>query len=411
MAREKQYRVHLTEKERRIIKHFRKKSSCDTQKKRFDVILNADEGKYGCGSTYEMIASRTGVSPTTVISVLKLYCREGLEKATTLNRNPKSDVARLKATGDVEAKIIAKACMSPPDGRVRWTLSLLADASEALLETPLSRATIGRVLQRNALHPHINEYWCIPPEEDAEFIAAMEDVLNLYAQPFDPKHPLWCMDEKPYQLQGEARAPIPMKPGKTRKVDSEYTRPGTASIACFIQPHTGRIFHDVRLSRTAVDWAEWIKYLVDEVEPDAEKIILVMDNLNVHSRGSLYKAFPPEEAWRILSKLEIHYTPKHGSWLDIAEIGIPIMSAECLDRRISSFELLQSELKAWNEDYDMNPTPINWQFTLEDARTKLRRLYPNVDDYRKLRNDRQEAKRLKEAACEEGNYTVTTTVG
>ena len=181
---------------------------------------------------------------------------EGLVKATVLERNPQSDVARLKATGDVEAKIIARACSSPPEGRVRWTISMLADESEIVLETPLSRATIGRVLQRNALHPHINEYWCIPPEEDAEFVAAMEDVLNVYAQPYNPKRPLWCMDEKPYQLLGEARAPIPMQPGKTRKVDSEYTRPGTASIACFIQPHTGRIIHDVRATRTSVDWAE-----------------------------------------------------------------------------------------------------------------------------------------------------------
>lgn len=397
MAKEREYRVCLTEKERKIYKHFRKKSSCATQRKRFDVILNADEGKYRCNDSYKDIAARTGVSVTTVISVLRVFCREGLERATTLQRNPRSDVARLKATGDVEAKIIAKACTNPPEGRIRWTLSLLADESGVLLETPLSRATIGRVLQRNALHPHINEYWCIPPEEDAEFVAAMEDVLHLYSQPYNPRFPLWCMDEKPYQLLGEARTPIPMKPGKSRKVDAEYTRPGTASIACFIQPHTGRIIHDVRETRTAVDWAEWIKYLVDDVEPNAEKIILVMDNLNIHAKASLYKAFPPDEAWRIASKLEIHFTPKHGSWLDIAEIGIHIMSEECLNRRIPTFAQLKSELKAWNEDYDQNPTPINWQFTLDDARMKLRRLYPNVEDYRKNRDKRREEKKFKDA--------------
>jgi len=237
---------------------------------------------------------------------------------------------------------------------------MLAEASEVILETPLSRATIGRVLQRNALHLLINEYWCIPPEEDADFVAAMEDVLNVYTQPYNPKQPLWCMDEKPYQLLGEARTPIPMRPGKNTKIDSEYTRPGTACIACFIQPHTGRIIHDVRATRTSVDWAEWIKRLVDEIEPEAEKIILVMDNLNVHAKASLYKAFSPAEAFRIASKLEIHYTPKHGSWLDIAEIGIHIMSTECLDRRISTFESLNAELKAWNDDYDQNPTPISW---------------------------------------------------
>ena len=400
MAKERQYHVCLTEKERKIIKHFRKKSSCDTQRKRYDIILNADEGKYGCDSSYESIAARTGVCVATVINVLRIYCEEGLEEATVLRRNPKSDTARLKATGDVEAKIIAKACSSPPEGRVRWTIRLLSDVSGVILETPLSSATIGRVLHRNALHPHINEYWCIPPEEDAEFVAAMEDVLNIYAQPYDPNHPLWCMDEKPYQLQGEARAPIPMKPGKAKKVDSEYTRPGTASIACFIQPHTGRIIHDVRPTRTSVDWAEWIKYIVDEVEPDAKKIVLVMDNLNVHAKASLYKAFSPDEAWRIASKLEIHYTPKHGSWLDIAEIGIHIMSTECLNRRIPTFEALKSELKAWNDEYDRTPTPIHWQFTMDDARTKMRRLYPNVEDYRKRRDERQEAKMFKDSGAQ-----------
>mgnify|MGYP002868468961 CR=1 FL=1 len=402
MARERQYRVHLTEKERKIVKHFRKKSSCDTQRKRYDVILNSDEGKYGCDSTYEVIAARTGVCVTTVINVLRIFCREGLEKAVALDRNPRSDVANLKATGDVEAKIIAKACSRPPDGRVRWTIRMLADESMVILETSLSRATIGRVLQRNALHPHINEYWCIPPEEDAEFAAAMEDVLNVYAQPYNPKQPLWCMDEKPYQLLGEARTPIPMKPGKNKKIDSEYTRPGTASIACFIQPHTGRIIHDVRPTRTSVDWAEWIKYIVDEVEPGAEKIILVMDNLNIHAKSSLYKAFSPAEAWRIASKLDIHFTPKHGSWLDIAEIGIHIMSTECLDRRISTYESLKSELKAWNDDYNLNPAPIHWQFTLDDARTKLRRLYPNVEDYRKQRDERQQAKQFKVSSAKKG---------
>ncbi len=405
MSRDRHYRVHLTEKERKVIKHFRRKSSCVTQRKRFDVILNADEGRYGCDLTYETIAAKTGVCSTTAIKVLRIFCKEGLEKAIVLERNPKSDVTRLKATGDVEAKIIAKACTNPPEGRVRWTIRMLADASEIVLETPLSRATIGRVLKRNALHPHINEYWCIPPEEDAEFVAAMEDVLNIYAQPYNPKQPLWCMDEKPYQLLGEARAPIAMRPGKNKKVDSEYTRPGTASIACFIQPHTGRIIHDVRATRTSVDWAEWIKYIVDEVEPDAEKIILVMDNLNVHAKASLYKAFSPAEAWRIASRLEIHYTPKHGSWLDIAEIGIHVMSAECLDRRISTFESLKDELKAWNDDYDQNPTPISWQFTLDDARTKLRRLYPNVEDYRKQRDARQQAKQFKNSNTSDDEAT------
>ena len=145
-------------------------------------------------------------------------------------------------------------------------------------------------------------------------------------------------------------------------------------------------------TRTAVDWAEKIKYLVDEVEPDAEKIILVMDNLNTHNIASLYKAFPPEEARRIAKKLEVHYTPKHGSWLDIAEIGINIMTRECLNRRIPSIEALKEELKAWNDEYDKDPSPVNWQFQTEDSRIKLKRLYPDIEKYRKDRDDRCAAK-------------------
>ena len=245
---------------------------------------------------------------------------------------------------------------------------------------------------KNDLRPHLNDYWCIPPEEDAEFVANMEDILDVYQQPYDPKHPLWCMDEKPYQILGEAREPLPMRPGNLAKVDSEYVRNGTVSIFCFIQPHTGKILHSVEPTRTAVDWAEKIKYLVDEVEPDAEKIILVMDNLNTHNISSLYKAFPPEEARRIAKKLEVHYTPKHGSWLDIAEIGINIMTRECLNRRIPSIESLKEELKAWNDEYDKDPSPVNWQFQADDSRIKLKRLYPDIEKYRKDRDERRTAK-------------------
>ena len=261
-----------------------------------------------------------------------------------------------------------------------------------LEDVSISRSTIGRTLVKNDLRPHLNEYWCIPPEEDAEFVANMEDILDVYQQPYDPKYPLWCMDEKPYQILGEAREPLPMRPGDLSKTDSEYVRNGTVSIFCFVQPHTGKILHSVEPTRTAVDWAEKIKYLVDEVEPDAEKIILVMDNLNTHNISSLYKAFPPEEARRIAKKLEVHYTPKHGSWLDIAEIGINIMTRECLNRRIPSIEALKEELKAWNDEYDKDPSPVNWQFHADDSRIKLKRLYPDIGKYRKDRDDRRAAK-------------------
>lgn len=392
MGRPRLYRISLSKKEREIIKSVRKKTKSPTVMARCKVLLEADEKRWGKVRSNSEIAAKAGVSTATVISALKAFSSGGISKVVKLGRNANSDVSRLKATGDIEAQIVAKACSSAPEGRIRWTLTLLANEMKVILEEPLSRATIGRVLRKNDIRPHLSDYWCIPPEEDADFVAHMEDILDLYQKPYDPEYPLWCMDEKPYQILDEAREPLPMRPGDTTKYDSDYVRNGTASVFCFIQPHKGRIVQKVEPTRTAVDWAEKIRYLVDEIEPDAKKIVLVMDNLNIHDKSSLYKAFPPAEANRIARKLEIHFTPKHGSWLDIAEIAINIMTRECLNRRIGSLEKLREELAAWNKLYDEDPTPINWQFQTKDSRTKLKRLYPDIDKFRKERDKRRAAK-------------------
>lgn len=206
----------------------------------------------------------------------------------------------------------------------------------------------------------------------------MEDVLDVYELPFNPDVPVVCMDEKPYQLLGESRESWAMRPGDNKKIDSEYVRNGTCSIFAFIEALAGRHHVSVREHRTAIDWAEEIKYLVDVMYPDKEKIILVMDNLNTHRASSLYKAFPPEEARRIIRKLEIHYTPKHGSWLDIAEIELNVMTRQCLSRRIESIELLRKELSAWESERNNSCAKVDWQFTTKDARTKLVTLYPEL---------------------------------
>lgn len=393
MARKRSFQVMLSHRERKTIMRFQKRTSSVNARTRCAILLAADASKGRSEKTYREIASASGASEATVITTLKEFLTDGFTKMITPKRNPASDISRLKVTGDVEAKIIATACSAAPKGYVRWTLNLLYNQMMVVLEDiSISRSTIGRILMKNDLRPHLNDYWCIPPEEDAEFVANMEDILDVYQKPYDPKYPLWCMDEKPYQILGEAREPLPMRPGDLAKVDSEYVRNGTVSIFCFIQPHTGKLLHSVEPTRTAVDWAEKIKYLVDEVEPDAEKIILVMDNLNTHNISSLYKAFRPEEARRIAKKLEVHYTPRHGSWLDIAEIGINIMTRECLDRRIPSIEALKEELKAWNDEYDKDPSPVNWQFQTTDSRIKLKRLYPDIEKYRKDRDERRTAK-------------------
>ena len=207
----------------------------------------------------------------------------------------------------------------------------------------------------------------------------MEDILDIYEMPYDPAVPVVCMDEKPYQLLGEAREPLPMRPGDTEKVDSEYVRNGTCSIFVFVEPLGGIRHVSVREHRTAVDWAEEIRYLVDVSYPDRDRIILVMDNLNTHALSSLYKAFPAPEARRIAKKLEIHYTPKHGSWLDIAEIELNVMTRQCLSRRIEDIGLLRQELAAWESDRNEHTACIHWHFTTNKARTKLTSPYPKSD--------------------------------
>lgn len=206
----------------------------------------------------------------------------------------------------------------------------------------------------------------------------MEDILDVYELPYNPHRPVVCMDEKPYQLLGEARDSWAMRPGDNRKIDSEYIRNGTCSIFAFIEPLGGRHHVSVKEHRRAVDWAQEIKYLADEVYPDAEKIVLVMDNLNTHKPASLYKKYPPEEARRIIRKLEIHYTPKHGSWLNIAEIELNVMTRQCLSRRIESMNALRRELSAWEQERNGNQATVNWQFRTKDARIKLVSLYPEL---------------------------------
>ena len=222
----------------------------------------------------------------------------------------------------------------------------------------------------------MNDYWCIPSKEDAEFVACMEDVLDIYELPYNPMNPVVCMDEKPYQLLGDARQPLPMRPGDDRKTDSEYVRKGTCSIFVFVEPLGGKHHVSVHERRTAIDWAMEIKYLSDEMYPDVEKIILVMDNLNTHKTSSLYKVFSPKEARRIIKRLEIHYTPKHGSWLNMAEIELNVMTRQCLSRRIESIYLLKAELAAWESERNLNKTKIQWHFQTANAREKLISLYP-----------------------------------
>jgi DDE superfamily endonuclease len=206
----------------------------------------------------------------------------------------------------------------------------------------------------------------------------MEDILDVYKGSYDETHPLICMDESSKQHIKETRAPIPAKPGSVEKYDTEYERNGVSNLFIFFEPLEGKRHVVVTEQRTAVDWAHQIRYLVDVIHPHAERISLVMDNLNTHTGASLYKAFPPDEARRILNKLEIHYTPKHGSWLNMAEIELSILSRQCLDRRIPDQEALKAEVIAWQAKRNAIARPMEWRFTNEDARVKLKKLYPTL---------------------------------
>lgn len=219
--------------------------------------------------------------------------------------------------------------------------------------------------------------WCIPPEQNADFVARMEDILDVYALPYDQDCPVICLDEKPYQLLDEIREPIPMTQGNAEKIDNEYKRCGTSSIFVMCEPLKGWHHANAREQRTAVDYAHEIEWLLTKSPyKNAPKIKLVQDNLNTHTISSLYKAFPAAKARALVKRLEIHYTPKHGSWLNIAEISISILSKQCINRRIPNIEKLNREIAAWENEYNAKHNTVDWHFSTEDARIKLKRLYP-----------------------------------
>jgi len=218
----------------------------------------------------------------------------------------------------------------------------------------------------------------LPPKANAGFVAAMEDVLEVYARPYDPKRPQVCFDEGGKQLIGDVRPPLPVRPGSPRREDSEYERNGTANLFMAFEPLAGARRVEVTERRTSQDFARMMRRLVDEWYPQAEKVVLVLDNLSTHTPAALYEAFEPAEARRLVEKLEWHYTPKHGSWLNVAEMGRSALARQCLDRRIPDMPALRREVGAWERGRNAAVVKVDWQFTTADARVKLKELYPTV---------------------------------
>ena len=233
--------------------------------------------------------------------------------------------------------------------------------------------------EKNELKPWQRKEWCIPPEANAEFVCAMEDVLEVYHRPDDPDYPQVTMDESSKQQIKEVRPPLPAEPGQAQRYDTEYERNGVSNLFLFFEPLRGWRHINVTDQRTTVDWAHQIQQLGDVHYPKAKRIILVRDNLNTHTPASLYKAFAPEEARRLWERLEIHYTPKHGSWLNMAEIEFSILSKQCLERRIPDQATLKREVATWQAERNDYAAPMQWRFTTEQARIKLKRLYPTIE--------------------------------
>ena len=331
------YHVELSEAERCELtalvgggKHYARKI------KRAQILLAADSGL-----SDDDIAAAVAVGGSTVYRTKRRFVEGNLEAA--LNEEPRAGADR-KLTGNEEALLVATACSSPPEGRARWTLELLAGAMVKLTDhDSLSRETVRRRLAENHLKPWQKDMWCIP-KVDAEYVARMEDVLDLYAEQPDPKRPVVCFDESPSQLIGEARQPISAAPGRLERFDYEYRRNGVVNLFVFLDAH--RSWRRVKVTghRTADDFALCMRELVDVDFPEAERIRVVLDNLSTHTAAALYAAFPPAEARRVLRRLDFHYTPKHASWLNMVEIEIGVLKGQCLDRRIESSDRLVAEI-------------------------------------------------------------------
>jgi transposase len=365
------YRVELDESERRHLEALVAGGKRAVRReKRAQILLAA-----AAGVSDAEIAATLRVGTSTVYRTKQHFVERGLERA--LSEGPRRGGPR-KLAATEEALLVATACASPPAGRAHWTLALLAsDIVRLTAHTSVSRSTVGRRLAENDLKPWQEKMWCVP-HIDAPYVACMEDVLELYTTLPRPGTAVVCVDETPQQLIGEVRTALPPIPGQPARHDYEYRRNGTANIFVAVDAHQPRRYTKVTARRTAVDFAEWLRDLVDLHYAGTERVRIVLDNLSTHTPAALYEAFPPAEARRLLRRLEFHYVPKHASWLNMVEIEIGVLSAQCLDRRIPDLATLTREVELWTRARNTAGARIRWMFGIEQARTKLGHAYPAV---------------------------------
>ena len=363
------YRVELHQSERDELKALLASGKKLIRRlKRAQILMAADQGASGAE-----IAECVVCGMSTVTRTRRGFVEGSLE--LTLCEAPRSGAAR-KLTGRQEALLVATACSKQPIGRACWTLELLCGEMVRLTEhESLSSETVHRRLSENGLKPWRKDMWCIP-KLDAAFVAAMEDVLDLYSETPDPDRPVVRLDESPVQLIGETRTPVPARPGQPRRFDYEYRRNGTANLSLLLDAHQGWRKVKVTERRTAADFAACMRDPGDLHFPEAEKIRVVLDNLSTHTPAALYTALPAQDARRILRRIEFHQTPKHASWLNMVEIEIGVLQRQCLGRRITDRVTHEAEIAAWETQRNQSRARTNWMFTTANARDKLAKAYP-----------------------------------
>ena len=363
------YRVHLTDSEREQLLATTSKGVGGARRfKRAQILLASDRG-----TSSAEISKHFSVSSSTIYRTRRRFVEDSLQDALEERDRP-GRPRKLDALQ--EACLVATTCSAPPQGQSRWTLHLLAERLVVLTDIEqVSRQTIMRRLKENELKPWQKKMWCIP-KFDSKFVARMEHILDLYAKPHNPKHPVVNFDEAGKQLVAEKRSPWPERPGSPEKVDYEYRRVGMANIFLFFERHRGWRHAKVTQRKAAQDFAQCMRELVDEHYPHASIIHVVLDNLSTHTEASLYTAFEPAEALRISKRLHFHYTPVHASWLNMVEIEIGVMNKQCLNRRIESFADLKKQLNAWQQRRNSNKNSIKWLFDVDQARNKMEKAYP-----------------------------------
>lgn len=369
----KKYVVNLNEEEQALLNNLMGSGMQRVRKITHARILLKANSDWADQQIHEAL----DVSIPTIERVRQRYVEQGIEKALNPSRPRRKYLRQLD--GVQAAYWVALACRQPPSGYKRWSLRLLAREMIRLeYVDEVSHETVRNVPSENELKPWLKEEWCIPPNSDAKFVYHMEDVLDVYRRPFDPRFPLVCFDETPVQLVSETRKPLPMIVGKPECYDYEYRREGTANLFMFFAPLQNWRHIKVTDRRTKLDWAMCMQDLVHVHFPDAERCVLVEDQLNTHAPSCLYEVFEPTRAKQILDRPEFHYTPKHGSWLNMAEIEFCVLSRQCLGRFIPDVVTSSQETSAWETDRNTSGATVDWRFTTDDARIKLKKLYPSI---------------------------------